>query len=152
MKGGSFSRFFSTFRPMRILLQLALILGISFTGELLHRYVGVPIPGNILGMLILLLLLCVKVVKLSHIKEVSDFFLKHIAFFFLPPSIGIMAAGEEVMSQWPLLLFLCVALTIITFAATGWTVQLLAKATNHKILGPRLEAQGAKPKEKGAKQ
>lgn len=137
---------------MRILLQLALILGISFAGELLHRYVGVPIPGNILGMLILLLLLCVKVVKLDHIKEVSDFFLKHIAFFFLPPSIGIMAAGEEVMSQWPLLLFLCVALTIVTLTATGWTVQLLAKGARHEVLGSRLEEQGAKSKEKCTKQ
>lgn len=121
---------------MRILLQLALILGISFAGELLHRYIGVPIPGNILGMLILLLLLCVKVVKLDRIKEVSDFFLKHIAFFFLPPSIGIMAAGEEVMSQWPLLLFLCVALTIITLTATGWTVQLLSRNRRDNGLRP----------------
>lgn len=122
---------------MRILLQLALILGISFAGELLHRYMGVPIPGNIIGMLLMLILLCLKVVKLDHIKEVSDFFLKNIAFFFLPPSIGIMAAGEEVMSLWPLLLFLCVALTIITITVTGWTVQLLSRnkrenpTTNH---------------------
>lgn len=112
---------------MRILVQLAIIFGICVAGELLHRYVGVPIPGNILGMLLLFLLLCARVVKLEHIKDVSDFFLKHIAFFFLPPSIGIMAAGEEVMSQWPLLLFLCIALTVITLAVTGWTVQLLAK-------------------------
>lgn len=117
---------------MRILLQLALILGISFVGELLHRYVGVPIPGNILGMLILLLLLCVKVVKLDRIKEVSDFFLKNIAFFFLPPSIGIMAAGEEVMSRWPVLLIMCIALTVVTMAATGWTVQLLARGAKRK--------------------
>lgn len=127
---------------MRILLQLALILGISFAGELLHRYVGVPIPGNILGMLILLLLLCVKVVKLDRIKEVSDFFLKHIAFFFLPPSIGIMAAGEEVMSRWPVLLFMCIALTVVTMTATGWTVQLLARGSKRKAQAAKTE--GAK--------
>lgn len=122
---------------MRILLQLALILGISFAGELLHRYVGVPIPGNIIGMLLMLLLLCLKVVKLDQIKEVSDFFLKNIAFFFLPPSIGIMTASDEVLSRWPLLLVMCVVLTVITMAATGWTVQLLSRnkrenpTTNH---------------------
>ncbi|MCQ2063884.1 MAG: CidA/LrgA family protein [Fibrobacter sp.] len=127
---------------MRILLQLALIIGISLIGEILHRYAGVPIPGNILGMLILLLLLCVKVVKLDHIKEVSDFFLKNIAFFFLPPSIGIMAAGEEVMCRWPVLLIMCIALTIVTMTATGWTVQLLAKGTKHKARGVKTE--GAK--------
>lgn len=137
---------------MRILLQLALIIGISLIGEILHRYVGVPIPGNILGMLILLLLLCVKVVKLDRIKEVSDFFLKNIAFFFLPPSIGIMAAGEEVMSQWPLLLFLCIALTIITLAATGWTVQLLARCSRHAARGTGIDERNAQcAKSEGAK-
>ena len=111
---------------MPILVQLIVILGICLTGDLLHQQVGVPVPGNILGMLILLLLLCFKVIKVDHIKETSDFFLKRLPFFFLPPSIGIMVAGDEVLSQWPLLLILCIALTIVTMAITGWTVQLLA--------------------------
>ena len=53
---------------MRILLQLALILGICYVGELIHDYTGIPIPGNILGMLILLILLCLKIVKLEQIR------------------------------------------------------------------------------------
>ena len=112
---------------MPILVQLIVILGICLAGDLLHRYVEIPIPGNILGMLILLLLLCFKVIKVDHIKETSDFFLKRLPFFFLPPSIGIMVAGDEVLSQWPLLLILCIALTIVTMAATGWTVQILSR-------------------------
>ena len=112
---------------MRILLQLALILGICYAGDLIHDITGIPVPGNSLGMLILLLLLCLKIVKLEQIREVSDFFLKRLAFFFLPPAIGLMLVGDDVKSQWPLLLFLCIAITIVTMAATGWTVQLLCK-------------------------
>jgi holin-like protein len=117
---------------MRILLQLALILGICYIGDLIHEYTGVPIPGNILGMLILLLLLCLKIVKLEQIREISDFFLKRLAFFFLPPAIGLMLVGDDVKSQWPLLLFLCIVITIVTMAATGWTVQLLSKKSKNK--------------------
>lgn len=120
------------FAPMRILLQLALILGICYVGELIHDYTGIPIPGNILGMLILLLLLCLKVIKLEQIREVSDFFLKRLAFFFLPPAIGLMLVGDDVKSQWPLLLILCIVLTIVTMAATGWTVQLFSKKSKGK--------------------
>ncbi len=112
---------------MRILLQLALILGICYVGDLIHDITGIPVPGNILGMLILLLLLCLKIVKLEQIREVSDFFLKRLAFFFLPPAIGLMLVGDDVKSQWPLLLLLCIVITIVTMAATGWTVQLLCK-------------------------
>ncbi len=112
---------------MRVLLQLALILGICYAGELLNTYTGIPIPGNILGMLILLLLLCLKIIKLEQIREVSDFFLKRLSFFFLPPAIGLMLVGDDVKSQWPLLLFLCIVITIVTMVTTGWAVQLLSK-------------------------
>ena len=115
---------------MKILAQFLIILSICLAGEILHRVVHIPLPGNIIGMLILLALLCTKVVKLEHIKDVSDFFLKHIAFFFLPPSIGIMAAGEEIMGRWPLLLAICVVLTVITMAVTGKTMQLSCRLQN----------------------
>lgn len=117
---------------MRILLQLALILGICYAGDLIHDFTRIPVPGNILGMLILLLLLCLKIVKLEQIREISDFFLKRLAFFFLPPAIGLMLVGDDVKSQWPLLLFLCIVITIVTMAATGWTVQLLSKKSKNK--------------------
>ena len=117
---------------MRVLLQLALILGICYAGDLIHDYTGIPVPGNILGMLILLLLLCLKIVKLDQIREVSDFFLKRLSFFFLPPAIGLMLVGDDVKSQWPLLLFLCIVITIVTMATTGWTVQLLSKKNKNK--------------------
>ena len=117
---------------MRILLQIAQILGICYAGDLIHDYTGIPVPGNILGMLILLLLLCLKIVKLDQIKEVSDFFLKRLSFFFLPPAIGLMLVGDDVKNQWPILLLLCIAITIVTMAMTGWTVQLLSLKDKQK--------------------
>lgn len=123
---------FSIFGRMRVFLQLALILGICYAGDLIHDYTDIPVPGNILGMLILLLLLCLKIVKLDQIREVSDFFLKRLSFFFLPPAIGLMLVGDDVKSQWPLLLFLCIVITIVTMVTTGWTVQLLSKKNKNK--------------------
>lgn len=130
---------------MRILLQLALILGICYAGDLLHETTGIPIPGNILGMLILLLLLCLKIVKLEQIREVSDFFLKRLAFFFLPPAIGLMLVGDDVKNQWPLLLVLCIVITIITMATTGWVVQLLNKKPNKDKATQSTSENTAKP-------
>ena len=131
---------------MRILLQIALILGICYAGDLIHEYTGIPVPGNILGMLILLLLLCLKIVKLDQIKEVSDFFLKRLSFFFLPPAIGLMLVGDDVKSQWPILLLLCIAITIVTMAMTGWTVQLLSlkdKQKEAKLAATEKETNGS---------
>ena len=87
---------------MRIPLQLAVIFAICLAGEFLHRIVGVPLPGNIIGMVLLLILLCTKVIKPEQISGVASFFLNHLALFFLPPSIAIMAVGDDVLSKWPL--------------------------------------------------
>ena len=130
---------------MRILLQLALILGICYVGDFIHDHTGIPVPGNIIGMLILLVLLCLKIVKLEQIKEVSDFFLKRLSFFFLPPAIGLMLVGDDVKSQWPLLLFLCIAITIVTMATTGWTVQLLCKTKKSAKPSPEKTSRQTNP-------
>ena len=117
---------------MRIPLQLAVIFAICVAGEVLHRIVGVPLPGNIIGMVILLILLCTKVIKPEHISGVSSFFLKYLALFFLPPSIAIMAVGDDVLSKWPLLLFLCIAFTIITIAVGGRVTQFLVRRQEYR--------------------
>lgn len=117
---------------MRIPLQLAVIFAICVAGEVLHRIVGVPLPGNIIGMVILLILLCTKAIKPEHISGVSGFFLKHLALFFLPPSIAIMTVGDDILSKWPLLLFLCIAFTIITIAMGGWVTQFLVRRQEYR--------------------
>ena len=117
---------------MRIPLQLAVIFAICVTGEILHRIVGIPLPGNIIGMVLLFILLCTKVVKPEQISGVSSFFLNHLALFFLPPSIAIMAVGDEILSQWPLLLFLCIAFTLITIAVGGRCTQALIRKQQYR--------------------
>ena len=117
---------------MRIPLQLAVIFAICIAGEVLHRVVGVPLPGNIIGMVLLLILLCTKVIKPEHISGVSSFFLKYLALFFLPPSIAIMTVGDDVLSKWPLLLFLCITFTLVTIAMGGWATQFLIRKQEYR--------------------
>lgn len=112
---------------MRIPLQLALILSICLLGELLHQLLNIPIPGNILGMLILLLLLCCKIIKPEHIKETSDFFLKHLAFFFLPASVSIILVYKTLQSKAIILFALCIFTTWITLGVTGRLTQFFIK-------------------------
>ncbi|MCF0224762.1 MAG: CidA/LrgA family protein [Fibrobacter sp.] len=117
---------------MRVPVQLAIIFGICLVGEILHQVVGIPIPGNILGMVILLLLLCSKIITPEQISGVAGFFLNHLALFFLPPSIAIMSAGDEILNQWPSLLILCVVLTLAVIISTGLTTQLFIHLQEHR--------------------
>lgn len=117
---------------MRIPLQLAVIFAICVAGEFLHRIAGIPLPGNIIGMVLLLALLCLKIIKPEQISGVSSFFLNHLALFFLPPSIAIMAVGDDVLSKWPLLLFLCIVFTLATLAVSGRCTQIFIRKQEYR--------------------
>ena len=141
---------------MRIPVQLAIIFAICLAGEFLNRIVGIPLPGNIIGMILLLILLCLKIVKLEHISTVSTVLLKYLPLFFLPPSIAIMAVGDDILGRWPLLLTMCIAFTVITMAATGISTQFLIRL-QERHEGQKANAGidgagGATPSEKGGKE
>ena len=88
--------------------------------------------GSAIGMVLLLILLCTKAIKPEQISGVSSFFLNHLALFFLPPSIAIMAVGDDVLSKWPLLLFLCIAFTLVTIAVGGRVTQLFIRKQEYR--------------------
>ena len=138
---------------MRTPLQLAVIFAICLAGEFLHRIVGIPLPGNIIGMVLLLALLCLKIIKPEQISGVSSFFLNYLALFFLPPSIAIMAVGDDVLSKWPLLLCLCIVFTLITLAVSGRCTQLFIRKQEYRenlaLRAERLAKRAASSSKKG---
>jgi len=59
-------------------------------GELLVRLLHIPLPGQIVGMALLLLALHRGWVKLAAIREAADLLLKHMMLLFVPVVVGII--------------------------------------------------------------
>ncbi|MDG6243260.1 MAG: CidA/LrgA family protein [Methanolobus sp.] len=112
---------------MKYIVQFLIILAICFTGEIIHTYFNLPVPGNILGMLLLLLLLMTGVIQLSMIEEVSNFMLRHLSFFFIPAAVGLITCFTILEGKWTVLMFISVVSTFIIAVVTGATVQLLIR-------------------------
>ncbi|UGV41157.1 CidA/LrgA family protein [Methanococcoides orientis] len=112
---------------MKRIIQFAIILSICFMGDLIHDFLNLPIPGSVLGMLLLLALLLSGVLKLSMIEDVSNFLLKHLSFFFIPAAVGLITCFSILEGKWIALLFISVVSTIIIVVVTGITVQILMK-------------------------
>lgn len=112
---------------MKLLRQLGIIIGIFLIGEILNKLCNIPIPGNILGMLILFTLLSLNIIKLEMIKEISDFLLSHLAFFFIPPGVALISSLDILSDIWVSFLFIIIVTTIIVMSATGLTVQKIMK-------------------------
>lgn len=119
---------------MKLLREMLIILAVYFVGEALSKFFHLPIPGNILGMLILLFLLCTKIVKVEMIDKVSTFLLDHLAFFFIPAGVGIVTAFNVLRGNTIKLLIVAVVSTFIIMAVSGIVVQFVINLSEKKKL------------------
>lgn len=112
---------------MKYVKQLTIILGVTFVGEILHFLLPLPIPASIYGLLLMLILLCTKVLRVSSIKETSSFLLEVMPIMFIPPA-------AEIINQWGIIkpvlfpaIIMIVVVTAIVMGVTGVITQALIR-------------------------
>ena len=106
---------------MQALVGLAWLLALQSTGELLARGVGLPFPGPVVGMLLLLLALNWRVVR-EPVRQCAEFLLMHLSLLFVPVGVGVMT-HLSLVSQYGFRMLAVVVLS--TLAGLGVTVLCL---------------------------
>ena len=104
---------------------LTLLLLFQLCGEFISRFFGLPFPGNVIGMALLLLGLTLNLVDLAWLEEAAELLLSNLARFFVPAGVGVMVYGDLIAAEW---LPICVATILSTFvvmAVTGLLSQKL---------------------------
>ena len=110
-----------------MLQGLVLLLVFQFVGEGLSGLLALPIPGNVIGMALLLLALFFGWIKLSWLQEAADLLLSYMALFFVPAGVGVMLYFELIGREWLPIVVATVISTFVVMAVTGWAEQLLDK-------------------------
>ena len=60
--------------------------------------------------------------KEETIKDVADFLLGNMAFFFVPAGVSIINYFDELKSTAVQLILICIISTVVTFAVTAYSV------------------------------
>jgi holin-like protein len=115
-----------------LLKQFSIILSIYFLGELIQKISGLPIPGNVIGMLILFFGLYTGIIKLETIGKISDFLLENLAFFFLPAGVSLMTSFGLLEGKWTSILEISLISTLIVLVVTGLTVEFVQRVLRLK--------------------
>lgn len=118
---------------MRILIQISIIFIICIIGAVISDLlatVSIPIPSSVVGMILLFVLLILGIVKKNSIQDVSSFLLSHMAFFFVPAGVGLVNSFHLFADKMVQLIAVCVINTVLTFAATAFSVTLTVKIIN----------------------
>jgi holin-like protein len=108
---------------MKILKELTIILFITFLGETLSKTLSLPLPGTVVGMLLLLACLITKIIKVDSLKITSNYMLDNLAFFFLPAGVGIISSLNILSGNTLKILTVIIASTLVVTVVTGLTVQ-----------------------------
>lgn len=112
---------------MKYLKQFAVLCAFCFAGDLLSVPLGGKIPGNVLGLALLLIFLSLKWCKESHIYDIGEFLQQNMAFFFLPATMGILEALPQIGSKFGILLLISLITTFLTAAAAAFTVVIVIR-------------------------
>lgn len=105
---------------VRLVLQIAALVGLDQLARALAPHLPLPLPANLVGMLLLSLLLSTGLVRETWIRTGATPFNRHLAFFFVPIAVGLLAYGE-LLRQHGLALLLVIGIsTAAGIAAAGW--------------------------------
>ena len=91
----------------------------------------IPLPGSVLGMIILFVLLSTGVIKEQWLTAATTPLLKHLTFFFIPIAVELMQWGDLIIQNGYLLFLPLVISSLVALVITGGIVQLLTTSRNN---------------------
>ena len=105
--------------------QVGLLGAIFAVSNVVVTRLHLRVPGNIVGMLLLLALLSTGVVQERWVAAAAGLLTKHLAFFFIPIAVGLMDWGGLLWQVGHWLLLAIVVSSIVGIVTSGGLIQLL---------------------------
>lgn len=106
--------------------SITVIFACQLAGELMVQALGLPLPGPVAGMILLLLGLFVRGRIPDELAAVGDFLLGNLSLLFIPAGVGVMLHLRLLGRDWlPLTAALLVS-TVITIVVTALVMRRLS--------------------------
>lgn len=112
------------FKLFKAFFYIFLFLGL---GELTVYLAKVPIPGNIIGMILIFTALKLKLIKLESVKPASNILINNMMLFFVPFGVGLMSYFDFVKSYGMILIGAVGLSSLLTLYVTAFVQQKLEK-------------------------
>lgn len=101
------------------------LLGFQWLGDGLSRWLALPVPGPVLGMLLLLACLLWRQSVPAYLDREIPKLLFYLPLFFVPAGVGLIDYLPLLRQHWWALLLVLIGATLITLLFTAGLLQLL---------------------------
>ncbi|MEF3048333.1 CidA/LrgA family protein [Pseudotabrizicola sp. L79] len=113
-----------------MLHALLLILSCQLAGEALARAAGLPLPGPVLGMIVLLGLMLASARITALVRPVAQGILAHLSLLFVPAGVGVVGHLATLGSQTLAILTAILVSTVLAIGVGALTFVAVARLTD----------------------
>lgn len=110
-----------------MLSSITILLVCQLLGEILARLAKLPVPGPVLGMVLLFLVLAVRGGVPDKLEVLTAGLLRHLSLLFVPAGVGVTVHLGLIAEEWLPIGASLVASTAITVAVTGLAASWLIR-------------------------
>ena len=110
-----------------MLSAITLILVFQVAGEIISRATGIPVPGPVLGMVLMLFAFFFKDNLVDRIRPTAGVLLANLSLLFVPAGVGLMRHGERFMNEGIGIAAVIVLSTVIGMVVTAYTIIAVEK-------------------------
>jgi putative effector of murein hydrolase LrgA (UPF0299 family) len=115
-----------------MLPALAALLVCQLAGEAAVRVLGLPVPGPVVGMVILFALLAAKAPLPAMMQDTSDGILRHLSLLFVPAGVGLVNNLDRLGSDGLRLYVVVLISTVIALTTTALVFAGVARLMGDK--------------------
>lgn len=109
---------------------LAILLVYQLIGESLTFAFGLPIPGPVIGLALLLVTLAAWPALLPRIKQTGTTLLSHLSLLFVPAGVGVMVHFARLADEGIAIIVAVVCSTLLAIVATAATANFLIRRSD----------------------
>ena len=112
---------------MKWMKQLGIILLISFVGEILEKWIPLPIPASIYGIILLFLCLKLNIIPHEAVHETGKFLIEIMPLMFIPAAVGLLETWDVIAPAWLEYVAVTVISTWVVMIVSGRVTQFVIR-------------------------
>ena len=104
---------------LKITVQIFILYGFYIAGEILHMFLNIPLPGSIIGLLLLFALLSLNILPPRWIQDGAGFLIAILPLLLIPVTVGVIEFPSLLSTEGFLAVLMVAVSTLLTMFAAG---------------------------------
>lgn len=107
---------------LQVPVQVILYVGLFILAEYLVQWLHLPLPANLVGMMLMLALILCRVIPLNWVRAGARWLLAEMLLFFVPAVVAVVNYTQLLMVEgWRIFAVIAIS-TLMVLGTTAWVV------------------------------